>query len=83
MGSSDLKEAGGNVCFGISDFSDDVEANAFKKDITTWCGRVVEVEGQGAMMGVFEYKTRHKDIYGGLKNIPKTPTCSSYLYNSS
>lgn len=64
MGSSDLKDSNGDVCFGISDFSDEAEANAFTKGAIDWYGKM--------MNGVFEYKTRSKDIYGGLKNIPKT-----------
>lgn len=81
-GSSDLKEANGDVCFGISDFSDDAEANSYKEGVGVWYGDALKIGKQGRMVaGVFEYKTRHKNVYGGLKNILKAPIVNNYLSN--
>ncbi|KAI6176115.1 Oxidored-FMN domain-containing protein [Aphelenchoides bicaudatus] len=81
-GSSDLREANGDVCYGISDFSDDAEANKFKEGLMAWYGDAVAIGKQGRMVkGVFEFKTRHKDVYGGLKNILKSPETNGNVVN--
>jgi hypothetical protein len=45
-GSSDLREANGDPCGGISDFSDEAEAEDFKKGAMEWYGEAVKIGKQ-------------------------------------
>ncbi|KAI6207126.1 Oxidored-FMN domain-containing protein [Aphelenchoides besseyi] len=74
IGSLPLRDTMGDVCYGISDFSDQQQADDYKEGMFKWYGEVLNIGKQGRMAaGVFEYKTRSKNVNGGIKNIPKPP----------
>ncbi|KAI6181291.1 Oxidored-FMN domain-containing protein [Aphelenchoides besseyi] len=74
IGSLPLRDTMGDVCYGISDFSDQQQADDYKEAMFKWYGEVLNIGKQGRMAaGVFEYKTRSKYVNGGIKNIPKPP----------
>ncbi|CAD5220951.1 unnamed protein product [Bursaphelenchus okinawaensis] len=61
-GSSDLSETNGDLCHGISDFSNPAEAEIYQKAMFKWFGDLCEAGSKGrAEIGVFEYHTRSKN----------------------
>lgn len=60
-GSTDLAEVQGDLCAGISDFSNPDEAEPYKQAMFAWFAGVCEAGKRGrAEVGVFEYHTRSK-----------------------
>uniref|UniRef100_A0A1I7RMH8 Oxidored_FMN domain-containing protein n=2 Tax=Bursaphelenchus xylophilus TaxID=6326 RepID=A0A1I7RMH8_BURXY len=61
-GSSDVSECHGDLCHGISDFSNPDEAETYKNAMFKWFGELCEAGSKGrAEIGVFEYHTRSKN----------------------